>query len=202
MTSLPARRGASPALYSPSQSLSIIVGLACLTGFLVDIVILSVPPDPFNVQWRIGVLQQVGDRGIVLLFGLSLLTYGLLDHRSLRKKLALICLLLGVAFSLSGILVVRDSLHFQALTLTNITNQQAQVRTQIETARANPAAVSPNLTPEALQQASQLLDEQANTIKKNTRTGVLKAGAGSVGNLVVLGIALIGVGRFATRAGL
>ncbi|WOD39256.1 hypothetical protein [Nodosilinea sp. E11] len=201
MANIPVRKGGSQALYSSGQSLSIIVGLACLTGFLVDVAILAVPLDPLDLQWRISLLQQVGDRGIVLLFGLSLLTYGLLNNRSWRKQLALLCLLLGVGFSLSGILVVRDTLKFQTMTLTTITHQQAQVRTQIETARANPAAVSPDLTPEALQQAAQLLDERVNMAKQNTRTGMLKVGAGSIGNLVVLGIALIAVGRFGSQVG-
>lgn len=200
MASISARKNSSPSIYSPGQGLSIIVGLACIAGFVVDLAIISLPPDPFNIQWRISILQQVGDRSVVLLFGLALLMFGLLDSRGLRKRYALFCLMLGVAFTLSGVLVVRDSLKFQSMAISNITNQEAEVRTQIESARSNPQELSPELTPEILQQASEELSQRADSAKQSTKTSVLKVGASSVGNLIVSGLALIFVGRFGVRA--
>lgn len=200
MASISARSNSSPSIYSPGQGLSLIVGLACIAGFAVDVLILALPPDPLNIQWRINLLQQVGDRSIVLLFGLALLMFGLLDSRGLRKQFSLLCLMLGVMFSLSGVLVIRDSLKFQDITLDNITSQEAQVRDQIETARANPQELAPEVTPEIIQQAEQLLNQQVQTVKDNAKAGVFKVGASSVGNLIVTGLALIAIGRFGSRA--
>lgn len=201
MATISTRKSTSQVIYSSEQSLCLIVGLACLAGFLVDSLILAVPLNPIDLQWRINFFQQMSDRSIILLFGLSLVIYGLLNNRKLRKRLSLICLLLGTAFVLSGVLVVRDNLKFQDLTLANITNQEVQVRTQIESAQADPASLAPEITPEALQQATQLLSERAETVKQNAKTGVLKVAASSVGNLLVIGIALIGIGRFGAQAG-
>ncbi|WP_052050953.1 HpsJ family protein [Leptolyngbya sp. KIOST-1] len=200
MASSSLRRSPSPSFEAtPGQSLCLIVGLACLGGFLVDFLILLLPPQPFDIQWRVGLLQQVGDRSIVLLLGLSLTLYGILDNRRLRKQLALLCLGLGVMFALSGLLTVRDSLKLQDLTVTRIASQEAQVRDQIATAQANPQQVSPDLTPELLQQASQILTDQVDVAKRTATTNVLKVGANSVGNLIVTGLALIAVGRFGSR---
>jgi hypothetical protein len=195
------RSPSSPAFEaSPGQSLCLIVGVACVAGFLVDFLILSLPPNPFDIQWRVSLLQQVGDRGIVLLLGLALTLYGLLSNRRLRKQLALVCLAAGVMFSLTGMLMVRDSLKLQDLAVTRIAAQEAQVRDQIATAQTNPEQVSPDITPEVLQQASQVLSDQVDTAKRNAKTSAIKVGISSFGNLLVTGLALIAVGRFGTRA--
>ncbi|PSN14656.1 hypothetical protein C7293_10630 [filamentous cyanobacterium CCT1] len=145
-------------------------------------------------------MQQVGDRSIVLLLGLSLTLYGILDNRRLRKQVALLCLAIGVMFSLSGLFMVRDSLKLQDLTVNRIASQEAEVREQIATAQANPQQVSPDLTPEILQQASQILTDQVDTAKRSAKTNVLKVGASSFSNLLITGLALIAIGRFGTRA--
>jgi hypothetical protein len=199
MATVPARKRPASSLSSPGQSLSLIVGLACIVGFVIDVLILSLPPEPLNIQWRINVLQQVGDRSIVLLLGLALTMYGLLDMRGLRRQFSLLCLAIGVMFALSGVLVLRDSLKFQNITLNNISSQEAQVRSQIETARANPQNLAPEITPEALQEASQVLTQRAEAARNTTKTGVIKVAASSVGNLIVTGLALIAIGRFGNR---
>lgn len=199
MANISAGRHSTSIAFSPSQFLCIIVGLACLISFLIDIAILALPPDPFNIQWRINVLRQVGDRSIVLLFGSALTMYGFLSSRSIRKKLALICLAVGVMFSVSGILMAHDSLRFQDITLVNISNQENQVRNQIKAAQDNPQDVAPDLTPEILEQATQQLSQRAENAKKTAKNSIIKTGAGSIGNLIVTGFALIAIGRFGNR---
>ncbi|MBE9140722.1 hypothetical protein IQ254_26560 [Nodosilinea sp. LEGE 07088] len=195
------RSSSSPSFEATSgQSLCLIVGLACLFGFSVDFLILALPPNPLDIQWRVSLLQQVGDRSVVLLLGLSLTLYGVLANRRLRKQVALLCVALGVMFSLSGLFMVRDSLKLQDLAVTRIAAQEAQVRDQIATAQADPQQVSPDLTPEILQQASQILTDQVDTAKRSAKANALKIGVGSFGNLLVTGLALIAVGRFGTRA--
>lgn len=183
--------------YNP-QSLCCIVGFACLAGFLVDLAVLSFPPSFGNIEWRIGFLQQVSDRSVILLFGLALLLYGTLDLRSWRKPLSLLCMVLGVAFSLSSILVIADGINFQKQAVTTITSQAAQIESQIQKAQTD-STVAPNVTPEQLEQAAQQLKNQANTLKSNAKTSVIKTGVSSVGNLLVVGLALVGLGRYGAR---
>lgn len=187
----------NPPTYNP-QSLCCIVGFACLAGFLVDLAVLSFPPSLGNIEWRIGFLQQVSDRSVILLFGLALLLYGTLDIRSWRKPLSLLCMVLGVAFSLSSILVIADGINFQKQAVTTITSQAAQIESQIQKAQTD-STVAPNVTPEQLEQAAQQLKNQANTLKSNAKTSVIKTGVSSVGNLLVVGLALVGLGRYGAR---
>lgn len=194
------RASSSPSFQAtPGQALCLIVGLACLAGFLIDMLVLALPPNPFDIQWRVGLVQQMGDRSVVLLLGLSLTLFGCLDNRRLRKQIALLCLALGVMFSLSGLLMARDSLKLKDMAITTIATQEAQVRDQIASAEINPQAVSPDLTPEILQQASKVLTDQVDTAKRTAKTSVLKAGVNSFGNLLITGLALIFVGRFGSR---
>ena len=67
-------------------------------------------------------MQQISDRSIILLFGLALVMYGMLDFRRWRRRLALFCLILGVIFNLSSILVIRDGIASQQQAMTNVSN--------------------------------------------------------------------------------
>lgn len=199
MANISARQRSIPITYSPSQSLCVIVGLACLLGYILDITILALPPEPFNVQWRIGLLQQAGDRSIVLMFSSALMMYGFLSNKALRKWIALACLTMGAMFTLSGVVMVHDSLKLQDMTVTNIAVQESQVRSQIQSAQDNPQDLAPEVTPELLEQATQELSRQARSAKQTAKTGLIKVGASSVGNLIVTGFALIAIGRLGTR---
>jgi hypothetical protein len=195
MTSISAQNAPSS---NSAKTLCQIVGFACLGGFLVDLFVLGFPPNPANLEWRIAFMQQVGDRSVILLFGLALLIYGVIDSRKVRKQLALACLVIGILFNLSSILVIRDSLTLQDQALKAISTQAAQVQSQIEQVQQDPSK-APNLKPDQLERASQLISTQATTVKENAKTGVLKNGVSTVGNLVVIGLALIGLAQFAAR---
>ncbi|MBD2072702.1 hypothetical protein H6F86_02120 [Phormidium sp. FACHB-592] len=175
-----------------------LVGIACLIGFIVDILILALPPALNSAEWRVGFLQQMSDRSIILLFGTALLLYSSLDYRAWRKQLAMLCLILGVVFQLSCILVIRDSFSLNDIAIKNINVQASQVQSQIESAKTNPKA-TPAITPEQLDKASQLVNTRAGSLKENAKTGILKTGVAIVGNLVVVGFALIGLGRYGLR---
>lgn len=183
--------------YNP-KGLTLIVGFACLAGFLVDTFVLSFPPNLGNLQWRIGFMQQLSDRSIILLFGLSLVMYSMLDLRLWRRRLALFCLILGAIFCLSSILVIRDGITFQQEALKNISTQASQVQTRIDQAKSNPGAV-PDVTPEQLNQIAGAVSNQVNALKENAKTTTLRTGISSVGNLIVVGLAFIGLGQFGAR---
>jgi len=143
-------------------------------------------------------MQQVSDRSIILLFGFALILFGVLDFRRLRKQLAMACLILGALFCLSSILVIRDGMTLQQETLKTIANRASQLQTQIDQAQTNPSA-APNIKPEQLTQLSGALNNQVNALKENARTTSLKTGVSSVGNLIITGLALIGLGQYGVR---
>lgn len=180
---------------SGARQICMIVALACLAGFCIDMLSIGLPPGLFDLQWRVGFLQQMGDRSIILLFGTSLLLYSFLGNRRLTRPLSLICLGVGVAFILSCILIIRDGLIFQDQALQNITTQAEQLQTQIQESKGS-ADLPTNVTPEQFAQAAEQVTSQAEVLKQNARTGITRAGLASIGNLVVVGLGLIGLGRF------
>ena len=67
-------------------------------------------------------LQQMGDRSIVLLIGIGLLIYSAWENQNLRKPLGLLALGLGTLFLLICLLVVRDSFSLRSQAIDNIGN--------------------------------------------------------------------------------
>jgi hypothetical protein len=202
MTSIPKRRAHKlnqPAIDIPSsfgaKQICLIVGLACLAGFGVDILAIGLPPNPFDLQWRVGFLQQLGDRSIILLFGSALLLYSQLGNRRLTKPLSLIFLGVGVAFMLSCILVIRDGLILQNQAADNIALQAQQLQTQIEASKSRPDLPAA-ITSEQFIQAEQQVTSQADQLRQTARTGITKVGLASMGNLIIAGLGLVGLGRF------
>ena len=180
------------------KSLCQIVGFACLAGFIVDLLVLAVPPHPMSVEWRVSVFQQMSDRSVILLFGIALTLYGSLDNLRVKQPISLASLLLGVFFSLCCVLVIHDGITLQQDAINTINKQATQVQTQIQQAQTNPP---PNLkaTPEQLQQASKQVKTQADTLTQTTRITAIKTTFASVGNLLAVGVGLISLGRYGSR---
>jgi hypothetical protein len=176
-----------------------IVGVACITGFVVDMAVLTFPPAFGELTWRIGFMQQMADRSILLLFGLSLMLYSALDTRSLRRQLATACLIIGILFPLSCVLVVRDAVTFQSMAVNNISVQLDRAQKQL--AEIKPGA-DPKLqvTQEQLQNVAKQLSENAQNAQQSAKNASIKTGLSGVGNLLVVGLALLGLGRYGMRA--
>lgn len=178
-----------------AKTLCYIVGIACLFGFFLDIAILSLPFDPLELAWRINVLQQAGDRSIVLLFGAALTLYGSLGNQRQLRLLAIACLVFGISFHLSCILVIRDTLILHQEAIRNINTEMTELQTQIQEIQSNPTSAE-EVTPEELQEMSQSLSQEATSLKQIATTDATKSGLASVSNLVIVGFALIGTGRY------
>jgi predicted transporter len=191
----PSTPGAAGA-YS-AKAICKIVGFVCLAGFLIDMSVRLLPPNLGSVEWRIGIMQQVADRSIVLLIGTAATLFGL-ESRRLLKQLSTLSLLVGVVFLLSSLVVIRDSLSFQQQAISTISNQASQAQTQIQKAQNNPE-LKVNITPERVEQASKAINTQADALKQTAKTTVLKTSVASIGNLVVVGLGLISLGRFGMR---
>ncbi|MEP0911425.1 hypothetical protein NDI45_10895 [Leptolyngbya sp. GB1-A1] len=173
-----------------------IVGFVCLFGFALNMLVLFLPPQLGDAGWRVGFLQQFGDRSLVLLIGAALTIAGSFDSRRWLKQFSLFCLFLGGIYLITCLLVVKDTLSLRQLAVNNISAQETQVQNQIRSAQSNPAALGQNITPEDLQRASQNLSGQATIAKQNAQTNVLKTGITSIINLITIGIGLVGLGKY------
>lgn len=177
-----------------ARQLCFIVGLACLAGFGVDVLEIALPPSPLAMEWRASFLQQVGDRGILLLFGSALLIYSQMNKQRFSKVLSLFCLSAGIAFILSCILLINDSQQLKMQAVANITTQAEQLRADIEERQSSSG--TEKISPELLSQANLQIDSQAKQLKQRTQADITRAGLSSLGNLIVIGLGLLGVGRF------
>ncbi len=183
---------------SINNALSIcrVIGLVCVAGFIFDFLIFSLPPSPRSLEWRIGVIQQISERSIILLFGLGLLIYSIAGtSRSSAKLISRVSMGIGVVFFLLCLLSVADGLKLQQQTINTISTQETQLQTQIRDAQSAPSALPENVSIEDLKQASELLTQQADTLRQNAKTTVLKTIVNSIGNLILAGLGLLGLGR-------
>ncbi|MEM6451112.1 MAG: hypothetical protein AAF703_12440 [Cyanobacteria bacterium P01_D01_bin.105] len=180
------------------RNICLIVGLACIAGFIVDMLVATSPPTPFEIGWRINFLQQAGERSIVFLFGAALLLYSQITNRRIAKPFSLICLGVGVALMLSCIVVIRDGLVLQDVSVERISKQAEQIQNQMEE-RQNSSDLPEGVTLEQLQQASAQITTEAKRLTSNTRTDIARRGLASMGNLLIVGLALVGLGRCGLR---
>jgi hypothetical protein len=181
-----------------AKGLCRIVGLTCLAGFLLDMLTIALPPSA-GAAWRVGVLQQMGDRSIVLLFGMALVIYSCWEHRPQRKQLAYVCLAIGVFFQICCLLVIRDSLILQERAVETIDIRAEEIQAEIDAGRNNPEVLG-DLTLEQLEEIAQQLRIEADSLKQSTRSDITKVSIASIGNLVIVGLGLIGLGRAGMRS--
>jgi hypothetical protein len=174
-----------------------LVGAACLAGYLLDIALIAIPINLGSDAWRIAFTQQFSDRGITLLLGLALLIYGTFDRRAFCQRLAVLSLILGVVFNLMCVAVVHDSIAFQNRTISSIAERASQMRERIQSPQSDS---NQKITPDDVKKATDVLSNQAESVKRQTRTSVLKTGIASIGNLLIVGLALIGLGQYTARA--
>jgi hypothetical protein len=199
MASLSPSKTNNNAVTYSATGIAKIVGLACLAGFLIDMAVLLLPPQLGNVEWRSAAMQSVSDRSIILLIGAALTLFGSLENRRWLKNLSLLCLFTGVLYFFLSLLVIADSINLQQKAISTIGTQSAQVQSRIDQAQQNPSAAGADITPENLEQAERQLKAQAKTLTKNAKQSVFKLGVSSVGNLVVVGLGLVSLGRYGAR---
>ncbi|MFK8186049.1 MAG: HpsJ family protein [Phormidesmis sp.] len=180
------------------KQLCLVIGLVCLIGFVLDMLTLTLPLNPFDLPWRVNVLQVAGDRGIIPLMGLALIMYGVSTQKRLKKALSLFCLGLGVACLLTSILVIRDSLIMRSQAIDNINRQETQLQTRIDETQES-GELPPEISADQLSVATQQIANRAEALKQNTAQGIARKGVSSISNLCVIGLGLIAVGRVGSR---
>jgi hypothetical protein len=173
-----------------------IVGLVCVLGFCFDMLVLLLPPQFGNVEWRIGFVQSFANRSIILLFGIALMIYGSAGNsRSQLKLLSQMSMGLGLLFFLLSLLSVVDGIRLNQQAINNISSQENQLQTRLRDVQSNPSELPENITAEQLQEFSQQLAAQATSLKQDAKRTVVKTGISNIGNLVLVGAGLLGLGR-------
>lgn len=178
-----------------SKRLALIVGVICLLGFIVDILVIGLPPNPLAPQWRLNFLQQVAERSLLLFIGSTLLLFSLLDASlKVLQKLSASYLIIGILVGLSSLIVIKDNFVLKSQALSNINIQATELRTQIVKGQEN-SALNEQIDADAFTAALLSVDSQADVLRKNIQTGAMKTLISSAGNLFLVGVGLVGVGR-------
>ncbi len=191
---------AKPSSVSASTGRGIfsIVGLACIVGFAIDMLVASFPLNPGALEWRVGFLRQLGDRSVVPMIGMGFLMFAAMDARALRKQLGFAGMATGILCLMLSVLSIRDSVTLQNQAVKTIEGRVSQVQQQIQEAQAKPPAGA-KITPQDVEQAMKQITEKSQSLQDNAKGNIMKTGVNSVGNLVVVGLAFIGLGRYGVR---
>ncbi|MEO0648582.1 MAG: hypothetical protein AAFZ17_20910 [Cyanobacteria bacterium J06650_10] len=181
-----------------SRNICLVVGLACLIGFLVDVLVIGLPPNLFSLEWRVNFCQQLGDRSILFLAGVALLLYSLFLERELTKKLARVCLILGVVYILSSVVVIHDVITLREQTFRELAVQKQELQSTIK-ASQEAGQLPDNITERDAQQASKSISDRAEVIRRDAGRDIIKVGVASIGNLFAVGLGLIGLSRIGLK---
>ena len=177
------------------QMLAFTVSGICLIGFIIDILVIGLPPNPLAPQWRLNFLQQVSERSLLLFIGSVLLFYSKLDSRLKQLRiLSITCLVVGLFLGLSSLMVIKDNLTLQAQAVANINTQATELRARITQGQED-QKLRQRITTDVFSEALRSVDSQAATLKQDTQTGAMKTLISSAGNLLLVGLGLAGVGR-------
>jgi|GEM_PF-1363336 len=177
------------------HKLCLIIGLASIAGFLVDFTVAALPPQPLEATWQLEIVRLAADRSLVWLIGLGLLAFTLRDNPALKRPFSLFCLLLGVIYLLLCIPAFQSTVFLRENANQNISQQASQTLEQLQAVQAEPPEGGQAITPEQIQDATQQVNLQAETLRRNARQRLYKSLAITLGNLVVAGIAAIALSR-------
>ncbi len=185
-----------------AKNIAKIVGLVCTIGFIFDMLILFLPPQLGNVTWRIGMEQEFANRSIIFLFGIALLTFSSVGIAKAKKRLLLLSrfsLVAGIAFFLIGLIAIADAVQLQNQALGNIDTRESEIQQQIRDAERNPENLREGVNVEDLQRISDELTRQAEERRNRARRAAVKTAVSNVGNLILVGAGLVGIGRSGSR---
>ena len=181
-------------------TLALITSIICIVGFGLDMAALSLRPTISSIEWRMGFMQQLGERCIILLFGGTLLCYGLQTMSTGLKRIACVVCGLGVLPSLSGFFYLHDSVRFRALAIENLTTQRQNFEQQIQQFSPE-STTSPELVVDSAQKekALKLLRERTQTLKSRTSVRIQKTVTRTFCSLLLTGIGLVTLGQMILR---
>lgn len=185
-----------------ANNIAKIVGLVCAIGFIFDMLLLLLPPDLGNVSWRIALEQEFANRSIIFLFGMGLLIASSVGIAKGKARLLLtsrISLVAGVLFFVISLVAIADAVQLQNQALGNIDSRETEIQQQIRQAEDNPDALREGIELEDLQRIRQELTRQAEERRNLARRAAVKTAVSNVGNLLLVGAGLVGLGRSGSR---
>jgi len=180
------------------QAVFFVVGLVCITGFATNLLALAFYADPMALDWRIAFMQQVSGRSIVLFLGLALVLYSCCHQPAISRLIAMVCLIIGIVYLISGVLIIRDGLALQNQAIGNIDSQSEQISTQLQSAATNPN-LPPEVTPQQIEEAKFQLESQTEALKQNARSSATKSMVAVLSTQIVIGLGLLSLGRFGIK---
>jgi hypothetical protein len=165
---------------------------------MMNFLALMISPNLMALEWRIDFMQQFSGRSIILFLGSALLLYSFLDQPAIARSLALACMVTGIIFLLSGVLVIRDGVTLQNQALGNIESQAEAIRSQLESALSG-VDLPPEVTPERIKEALPQLETQTETLKQNARGSVVRSMISVLSRQVIIGLGFLGLGRIGLK---
>lgn len=181
-----------------AKNIAKIVGLVCVIGFIFDMLLLFLPPQLGNVTWRIGLEQEFANRSIIFLLGMALLIFSGVGITQGKGRLLLtsrISLVAGVLFFLISLVAIADAIQLQKQALGNIDSRETEIQEQLRQAQENPEQLREGVTTEDLNKIAEELKRQAEERRNSARRAAVKTAVSNVGNLILVGAGLIGLGR-------
>lgn len=194
MTLSPAK-GALPHRDRLVYTLALIVSLVCLFGLSLDLLAISLNPIPSSIEWRMGYMQQVGERCIILLFAMGLLGYSCQARPMGLKRIAWLCLGLGLCMSLSSVFYLRDSFQFRSLAIANLSSQTQNLEQRIQT--FTPPTSSMAVDPAKKERAIELLGDSAQSLESRAKIGIQKTVSRTFFSFFLVGLGLMRIGQIA-----
>ncbi|WP_035992551.1 hypothetical protein [Leptolyngbya sp. KIOST-1] len=193
--------GALPQPQRLVYTLALITGLICLVGVSLDLLALSLSPLQASLEWRMGYMQQVGERCVILLFAGGLLCHGFQPRPRGLKRLAWACCGLGLCLSLSSFFYLRDSVQFSSLAIANLATQTQNLEQRIQTFAPQPNSPL-NLNVDAAQKARAIerLGESAQALEARAKIGIQKTAIRTFFSLLLAGLGLVALGQIALYA--
>jgi len=185
-----------------AKNIAKIVGLVCAIGFVFDMLLLALPPQLGNVSWRIGLEQEFANRSIIFLFGMALLVFSSVGIAKGKGRLVLLSrgsMVAGIAFFLISLLAIADAIQLQKQALGNIDSRETEIQQQLRQAEDNPDSLREGISIDDLARISEELTKQAEERRGRARQAAVKTAVSNVGNLILVGAGLVGLGRSGSR---
>ncbi|WOD37911.1 hypothetical protein [Nodosilinea sp. E11] len=183
------------------HSLTLIASLICIVGFSLDMLSISLGLALDSIEWRMGFVQQLGERCIILLFGAALLCHSLQTTPARLKQIGWLCCVLGLWISLSSLFYLQDSFRFKSLALENLVNQQQNLTQEIQQFSPQPTeALGAIMDPVRKEQAVKLLEERTQELSAIAKIRIRKTVARTFFSLLLTGMGLGALGQVSARS--
>ncbi len=198
---MPQLRDISPHREETVHNLALMTGIICIAGFGLDLLAMSLQPTFSSIEWRMGFMQQIAERCIILLFGGALLCYGLQTMPAWLNRMAWVCCGLGLCMSLSGFFYLQDSVRFKSVAIENLSTQQQNLEQRIQQFTPQPrSSLDLVADPARKEKAVEILRERTQALESSAKVRIQKTVTRTFSSLLLSGTGLVILGRTTLRS--